>query len=187
MSSAGYFSQTSNQRMKQFLSILLFSVSFHVQAQQSATDVLNAEKSFAAYSVQHGTKAAFLQFADSSGLVFERGKPVKAIEFWSRRQEGAGILNWYPVYGWLSQSGDLGFTTGPWTFQPKTINDSVVARGQFNTVWHKTEDGNWKFLLDMGVSKTPDFATKAFAFRDTKINFTPGTMEELLKAEERLV
>ncbi|HET7897464.1 MAG TPA: hypothetical protein VFL47_07335, partial [Flavisolibacter sp.] len=65
--------------------------------------------------------------------------------------------------------------------------DSVVARGQFNTVWHKTENGDWKFLLDMGVSKTPDFASKTFAFPDHKIDFTPGTMEELLKAEEQLV
>lgn len=173
--------------MKRFLPFILFSVPFLSVAQTAATDVLHAERNFAAYSVQHGTKAAFLKFADSTGVVFERGKAVNAIESWNKRQARPGILNWHPIYGLLAASGDIGITTGPWTFQPGTINDSVVARGQFNTVWHKTASGEWKFLVDMGISNTPDFDTVGFQFRDAKIPFTPGTIDELQVAEESLV
>jgi ketosteroid isomerase-like protein len=172
--------------MKRFLPLILFSFPF-LSVAQTATDVLNAERSFAAYSVQHGTKAAFLKFADSTGVVFEKGKAVNAIEAWNKRQARPGVLNWYPIYGLLAASGDMGITTGPWTFQPGTINDSVVARGQFNTVWHKTPSGEWKFLLDMGISNTPDFGTGVFQLRDEKMSFTPGTLNELQAVEESLV
>lgn len=180
------FSKLNLANMKQLLSLFLFFLPVCLVAQSVATEVLNAEKSFAAYSVQHGTKAAFLQFADSSGLVFERGKPVKAVDAWRKREDRPGVLNWYPVYGWQAQSGELGFTTGPWTFQPKTTSDSIVARGQYNTVWHKTANGEWKFLLDIGISNTPDFAAKTVSFPEAVISFTPGTMATLQEAETRL-
>jgi len=170
--------------MKRIPGFLLFAFPLFSFAQRAATEVLDAEKRFAAYSVQHGTKAAFLQFADSNGLVFEQGKAVNAIATWNVREARPGVLNWYPIYGWMAASGDLGFTTGPWTFQPKANSDSIVARGQFNTVWHKTATGEWKFLLDMGIGKTPDFAAATFPFSNKKIAFTPGTLDDLLKAEE---
>lgn len=173
--------------MKRILTFFLFAAPLFAFAQRSATAVVEAEKRFAAYSVQHGTKAAFLQFADSNGIVFERGKAVNAIEAWNKREARPGVLNWYPIYGWMAASGDLGFTTGPWTFQPKSTSDSVVARGQYNTVWHKSATGEWKFLLDMGINKTPSFETVAFSFPEKNIAFTPGTSEELLKTEEAFV
>lgn len=181
------FYGTTNCYMKRFFPLLFFSVPLFSVAQTAATDVLQAERSFAAYSVQHGTRAAFLKFADCTGVVFEKGKAVNAIESWNKRLARPGILNWHPIYGLLAASGDMGITTGPWTFQPGTVNDSVVARGQFNTVWHKTASGEWKFLVDMGISNTPDFDSMGFQFSDEKIEFTPGTLVELQAAEESLV
>ncbi len=173
--------------MKRTCAVLLLSVPFFALAQKKATVVLKAEKSFAAYSVQNGTKAAFLKFADSNAVIFEKGKAVNAIETWNKREARPGVLNWHPVYGILAASGDLGFTTGPWTFQPKTLHDSIVARGQYNTVWHKTVNGEWKFLVDMGVSNTPNFEEATFRFSDKKIAFTPGTLADLRQAEEAFV
>lgn len=170
--------------MNYFFTILLVAASFiHASAQPSTTDLLQAERNFALFSVQHGTKAAFLHAADSTGLVFERGRAVNAIAAWTKKQDRPGILNWHPVYGFLSAAGDLGFTTGPWTFQPQTIYDSVVARGQFNSVWHKNRQGEWKFLLDMGISNTPDFSKATFHFKAEPVPFTAGTEDDLQKAE----
>ena len=122
--------------MKQyFLFSFLFLSLFSVAQKPSNEDVLNAEKNFAAYSVAHGTKEAFLNFLDSNGVVFEKGKAVNGIEAWNKKEKGAGVLAWHPVYGGISSSGELGFTTGPWTFQPKSVDDSIVARGQYSTVW----------------------------------------------------
>lgn len=63
------------------LVILLFLISaYQLKAQKNLDGLIRAEKSFAAYSVAHGTKDAFLKFADSNAIVFEGGKPINAIE-----------------------------------------------------------------------------------------------------------
>lgn len=124
-------------------------------AQDKIDPMISAETNFAEYSVEHGMKAAFLKFLDSSSVVFEKGQPVNGIETWSKRPESKGILNWKPQYAEISQSGDLGFTSGCWTFQQNSINDSIVARGGFNSIWKKNKNGDWKNIVDLGVSKTP--------------------------------
>src|SRR5258708_25344796 len=87
--------------------IFLYSIT---NAQRTIDGLINAEKSFAAYSVAHGTKDAFLKFADSAGIAFDQGKPVHAIETWNKREKRPGVLNWQPEYAEISASGDFGFT-----------------------------------------------------------------------------
>ena len=142
--------------MKNLFSIpILFIVCFiQASAQKGIDGLINAEKNFAAYSVANSTKEAFLKFLDSTGIVFDNGKPVNGIETWNKREKRPGVLNWHPQYAEISESGDFGYTTGPWTFQ-NSISDTVVARGQYTTVWHINKNGEWKFLVDLGVSNTP--------------------------------
>lgn len=132
--------------------LLLFTlISF---AQKGIDGLVQAERSFAAYSVDHSTKEAFLKFLDSSGIIFENGKPVNGIEAWNKREKRPGILNWHPQFAEIAESGDFGFTSGPWSFQ-NSPNDSIAARGQYTTVWHINKNGEWKFLVDLGVGNTP--------------------------------
>ncbi|TMI68826.1 MAG: hypothetical protein E6H09_21520 [Bacteroidetes bacterium] len=141
--------------MKKIISILLLFVTCSIAyAQRSIEGLIQAEKSFAAYSVGHGTKDAFLKFLDSAGIVFEKGNPVNGIETWSKREKSSGILNWWPEFAEISNSNDFGYTTGPWTFQ-QSMNDSIVARGQYTTVWHIDRNGEWKFMIDLGVGRLP--------------------------------
>ena len=157
-------------------------------------EVINAEKQFAAYSVARGAKAAFLHFADSNGVVFENGKAVNAIERWTKREEPQGILNWYHIYSEIAASGDLGFTTRPWTYLPKT-KDSILAkrpefiitRGQFATVWKKTKTGEWKFMVDLGIKNSPSFDHKIIFLTRHKPAFIPGNLESLLKTEKEFI
>jgi hypothetical protein len=125
-----------------------------VIAQKGIEALIQAEKNFAAYSAAHSTKEAFLQFIDSNSIMFDDGKTVKAIEFWEKREKNAGVLKWWPLYAEISASDDFGYTTGPWSFQP-TKTDTIAARGQYITVWHINKNGEWKFLVDLGVSNTP--------------------------------
>jgi len=60
--------------MKRLIAIALLMVSFQLKAQRNIDGLINAEKSFAAYSVAHGTKDAFLKFLDSTGLSSTREK-----------------------------------------------------------------------------------------------------------------
>jgi ketosteroid isomerase-like protein len=142
--------------MRKIFSILiLFSVCFqNIQAQKGIDALIQAEKDFAAYSVANNTKEAFLNFLDSAGIIFDNGKPANGITTWKKREKGPGVLNWHPQVAEISGSGDFGYTTGPWTFQ-NSSNDTVVARGQYTTVWQINRKGEWKFLVDLGVSNTP--------------------------------
>jgi len=157
------------------------------KAQRSIEGLIDAEKSFAAYSVANGTKDAFLKFLDSSGIIFDQGKPVNGIESWAKREKRPGILNWFPQYAEIAYSNDFGFTTGPWTFKPSP-NDSVVTRGNYSTVWHINEKGEWKFLIDLGVSNTPE-ETDSFIIKEIKpiVEFEPGTGKSLIKMEKRFI
>jgi hypothetical protein len=132
------------------LAFFLFNT-FISEGQKSIDGLIQAEKSFAAYSVSNSTKEAFLKFLDTEGIVFENGKAVNGIEAWNKREKKPGILNWHPQYAEITYSGDFGYTTGPWTFQ-NSKNDTVVARGQYATIWHINEKGEWKFLADLGVN-----------------------------------
>lgn len=136
------------------ISVLFFVCYIQVSAQKGIDGLINAEKNFGAYSVANSTKEAFLKFLDSTGIVFDNGKPVNGIETWNKREKRPGVLNWHPLYAEVSESGDFGYTTGPWTFQ-NSLNDTVVARGQYTTLWHINKNGEWKFLVDLGVSNTP--------------------------------
>ena len=123
-----------------------------IMAQKSIDGLIKAERDFAAYSVAHSTKEAFLKFLDSAGVVFENGKAVNGIEAWNKREQRPGILNWWPQFAEISNSKEFGYTTGPWTFQA-SVSDSVAARGQYTTVWHLDKNGDWKFLIDLGVGR----------------------------------
>ncbi|MER3472181.1 MAG: hypothetical protein C4330_12905 [Chitinophagaceae bacterium] len=173
--------------MKFFVTILSLFTVLQSFAQKSIDGLINAEKSFAAYSVAHGKKDAFLAFLDSTGIVFEGGKPVNGIEVWSKREKRDGVLNWHPQFAEISLSDDLGYTSGPWTFQPKTINDSVVAQGQFNSIWRLNKSGEWKNVLDIGNNMPTTTSMDVTKINAEKIEKTPLDLLQLQKTEEAFI
>jgi ketosteroid isomerase-like protein len=52
----------------------------------------------------------------------------------------------------VAQSGDLGYTTGPWEIRPSGPKDKPTAYGHFVSVWKRQTDGAWKVVLDLGIS-----------------------------------
>ena len=173
--------------MRKYFVLILLSLSLHDSfAQKTIDGLINAEKSFAAYSVAHGTKDAFLKFADSAAIVFEQGKPVNAVESWNKREKRPGVLDWYPQFAGIAMSGNLGYTSGPWTF---SLNDSIVARGQYSTIWHIDKYGEWKFLLDLGVNNTPENTdtSKWWRVMSTDPTLYIGSLQSLLKTEKKFI
>ncbi|MDB5253862.1 MAG: nuclear transport factor 2 family protein [Flaviaesturariibacter sp.] len=134
--------------MKQVFSLLFVFSACRAFAQADPAGIVHAEKNFAAAARANGTRDAFLAYLDSSADMFEKGRFVNGIQSWQARPKRPGLLAWYPQFAEIAASGDFGYTTGPWTFQASPA-DSVVARGQYNTVWHLTPSG-WKFLVDIG-------------------------------------
>lgn len=171
--------------MKRAIFLFISFCSLQANSQKKIEDLIKAEKDFAAYAVAYNTKAAFLKYLDSTGVVFENGKAMNGIEAWNKKEIRPGILNWHPEFAELSASGNLGYTTGPWTFQPRTITDSVIARGQYATVWRLDKSGNWKFIVDLGVNEVPISNRKAA--EETNVNRStsyPIDLRSLLKTEE---
>lgn len=120
-----------------------------LQAQKTIDGLIAAERAFAQYALDNTIKQAFLKFADTAGVQFANGKPIKSLELWANRQENKNVLKWQPHFAEIAASGDFGYTTGPWTFQASD-KDTIAGRGQYTTMWHLNEKGDWKFLVDYG-------------------------------------
>jgi ketosteroid isomerase-like protein len=153
-------------------------------AQKNIDGLIQAEKNFAAYSVAHGIKDAFLKFADSTGIIFDKGMPLNAIEIWNKREKRPGKLDWQPEYVEIAASNDFGYTTGPYTF---TLNDSVAARGEYVTVWQINKNDEWKFLLDLGVNNTPKILALGLEKITEKKFSGDASTDEMLKAEQDFI
>jgi hypothetical protein len=173
--------------MKKFLlAAICFGCVGFVSAQKNINGLIQAEKNFAAYSVNHSTKEGFLQFMDSAAIMFDKGKPVNGFQLWATRKQNTAVLNWRPQLAAIATSGDLGFTTGPWTFQ-RSAQDTVIARGQYSTIWHLDKNGEWKFLVDLGVSDTPPLTDTNVIQASVPVSTIRGTIASLEKAENNFI
>jgi ketosteroid isomerase-like protein len=122
-----------------------------VRADTAAIEsLIAAERAFAAMSVEHGVRAAFLGNLADDATVFRPG-PVNGVRSWKARPESKGVLDWAPSFVELSGDGDLGFSTGPWTFAASR-GEAPSAFGHFVTVWRRPVDGPWQVVVDLGVS-----------------------------------
>lgn len=120
----------------------------------TATNLASEEAKFAAYSVKHGMRAAFLAFfAEKSWLL--RPELVDAQAWISGRPDPKIVLNWESARTALSSSGDLGFSTGPSIYHSKIEPSVPAGHGQFFSVWQKQKNGEWKVLIDHGISHGP--------------------------------
>ncbi len=135
--------------MKHLLLTLFIISSAASKAQNNITGLIHAERSFASFTVANGIKKGFLQFLDSTGVVFPAGDAVNGITLYSKNPGGPAQLNWGPEYAVISASGDFGFTTGPYHLR-RSANDTISGRGQYNSIWHINKEGQWKVLADMG-------------------------------------
>jgi ketosteroid isomerase-like protein len=138
------------------LAALCFSALIHSATAQAATaqaatrsapadGVVAAEREFAGYAATHGWVAAFKKYAAADGIVL-RPEPINAKESLATQPDEPAdtSLKWWPVWAGIAKSGDLGFTTGPFT-----VGDDK-GFGHYFTVWAKQNDGTWRWIFDGG-------------------------------------
>jgi hypothetical protein len=104
--------------------------------------VVAAERAFAADGVALGVQASFLKHSAPEAIVFGP-EPILAHAAFGQPQPKGPPLVWWPLWAGISRSGDLGFTTGPYTFDGQ-------PRAWYFTVWARQPDGSWKWLFDGG-------------------------------------
>jgi len=155
-------------RFSIFFSLLIF-ISVNSFAQESngrVNSLVAAENYFSALAKKNGSKEAFLKVSDDESIIF-RPDPVKVKDFYGRGTvDGPGQLSWVPVYAKISQSGNWGFTTGPYTFLSSP--DAEPSYGQYLSVWKADFKGVWKLALDLGISHQKPLVEPELNFTDPK-------------------
>lgn len=149
--------------------------------------VVAAERAFAADGYRLGVKKSFLGHMAPDAIVMTPA-PVNAREtFLASPDDGADDpkLEWWPTWAGISASGDLGFTTGPYSVGGK-------RRGHYFTVWKKQADGQWKWVFDGGVgsdpssSPGPDATPGYLAVSTVRGQYPEGALASVRAAEAAL-
>lgn len=151
--------------MRRFVAALLLCVSAAVSAAPKQS-IVQAEYAFGQAVKQHGLRDGFLSCMDEQAIAFVP-QPGSARTFYSSRPAGPSTLTWYPVMARLAASGDFGFTSGPWQVSFTDRNGMPqTVHGDYATIWHRTANGTWRWLLDAGVPH-PASAEHATALPDS--------------------
>jgi hypothetical protein len=144
-----------------FFIVMLLAVGLAQETDRRATlaSLVAAERAFCKAAVDHGVREAFLMnLADDSTLF--RPHAVNGKRWTEASPARPGLLTWFPIYADVSRDGDLGYTTGPYEFR-RSADDKEVYHGYFMTIWKRQADGQWKAVLDQGISTPPPTATAA--------------------------
>jgi ketosteroid isomerase-like protein len=122
---------------------LMFVAQAHA-APATPADVVAAEREFAADAQARGWIAAFKKYAAADAIAFQPD-PVNVQESFAKLPDEPAdrSLKWWPIYAGIARSGDLGFTTGPFTVADQ-------RGGHYFTVWAKQADGSWRWIYDGG-------------------------------------
>lgn len=147
--------------MKRLFCVLLLlgfvSLGFAQRAPKKSPlqSMVETERAFAKMSDDEGTRPAFMAFIADDGILF-RPTAVKGKQWMTEHPVPAAdkrpLLSWYPSLAGMARAGDMGYTTGPWEFKSDIHDDKPVAWGHFLTVWKKQPVGDWKFVVDLGIS-----------------------------------
>ncbi len=110
-------------------------------------------------SVEKGGGAAFASWFADDAVTLSNGKaPVlnkTGIMDHARWKPEEYKLQWTPMGGKMSDSGDMGFTWGHYdatTYHPAGGNPTVLG-GRYITVWKRQADGKWKVALDASAEE----------------------------------
>ena len=146
--------------------------------------VVAAERAFAADGLELGVQASFLKHSAPDGIVFGPEPILAKAAFGEPRPKGKPLV-WWPLWAAIARSGDLGFTTGPYTFDGN-------PGGYYFTVWGKQPDGSWKWLYDGGppsdqTGAAPKDSPVAYARLSARQAGSPGkAMAQVTEAERAL-
>lgn len=121
-------------------------------AAASPDEVIAIEREFAADAQARGWIAAFKKYAAPEAISFQPDPGNVQQSLANEPDEPADrSLKWWPIWGGIATSGDLGFTTGPYTA-------GETGYGHYFTVWAKQADGTWRWIFDGGprnAAKSP--------------------------------
>lgn len=116
----------------------------------TAQTLIDREAAFAQAAIDHGTRAAFLEFLAESAVIMGPGPMPGRSTILSGPSPG-GPLRWRADLATMSRQGDFGWASGPFTQWARTTNDRPEQSGHYFTVWWIEDDHEWRVILDGGA------------------------------------
>lgn len=107
--------------------------------------VVAAERAFAADAPTLGIAGSFNKWATPDAILIGRGQaqPVGVAYPDRPRPADEPLLEWWPNFAGVAQSGEMGFTTGG-------VQVGGRRTGHYFTVWVRQPDGAWRWVYDGG-------------------------------------
>jgi ketosteroid isomerase-like protein len=142
-------------RFKFAVLLAILFVAVTVQGQSALLEMVKTEQAFSKMSEEKTGREAFMAFIADDGLLFRPGAvngKKWMLEHPVPPSDKKSLLVWQPAFAGMAESGDMGFTTGPWEFKVDVKDEKPTGYGHFVTVWKKQPDGAWKFVVDLGIT-----------------------------------
>jgi len=152
--------------------------------------LVEAERGFARNAIAIGMQKAFLNALADDGVVF-RPHAVNGKEWYRDRPDPDAVLVWAPERAEVAESGDLGYTTGPWEFRRGGAGGEILATGRYVSVWKRGPDGVWRLAADIGTSgpaggAMPDSVTVTGPSRRASVRSSEASLEALEALDRKL-
>lgn len=135
------------------------ALSVLAQAQQPAelphalTQMIEAERAFAARALAAGWKNAFLEYLADDAVGFDGGRVGLArdqIRAAPDPPPGHQLI-WEPRYGDAAASGELGYLTGPVRSILPSRDSGRPRHSTYTSIWKRQRNGSFKVVLDVGT------------------------------------
>jgi ketosteroid isomerase-like protein len=123
-------------------------------SEQVRQEIMEAERGFAAAVARQGVDAWVATF-DSNGAEITprgviRGSAAIRAHMTPQLADTSVLLSWEPDTADVAASADLGYAIGHWKITPRARPDSVLAHGNYVTIWKRQANGEWKAVVDIG-------------------------------------
>jgi len=114
--------------------------------------LLDCDRQFSKMSEEKGLRAAYLEYVDSNIVLLKPNSlPIAsgyAIDFITQLNDRNQTMSWVPKSGFVSESGDLGYTYGLYSIKSRS-SDSVHF-GTYLSLWKRHSDSTWKLAVSTG-------------------------------------
>jgi ketosteroid isomerase-like protein len=120
---------------------------------EALTQMIEAERAFAARALVAGWKQAFLEYFAEDAIGFDGGPGLAKDQLRKNPDPPPDLqLIWEPRYGDVAASGELGYLTGP-VRNVRTSRDNGRPRhSTYASIWKRQRDGSFKVVMDFGVN-----------------------------------
>jgi ketosteroid isomerase-like protein len=174
------------------LALLLLLTAISVFSQEFTNPdlrgMVDAERAFSLLAKQTNTRDAFLQYFSDDVITSAAGQgPRVGKKHLEQQTPNETWLYWEPAFADIAASGDFGFDFGPWEFRQKKDDASAVAFGQFITVWKKNQSGEWKAVVDIGISHPSPDAKAGLTTSGIKTKASITKADEIFDVEKQFI